>query len=348
MTSMKRYGAAVWARVTTTVQRLLSRGKAETPRLRILIVIAHDKSWWSLNAVQQFIATLRENMGQEAEPIFDIVSLQCSQEKLQAFIPTLMQEPRYDLVVTVGGWVTREVRDFLDTMPIPIPHIFCGVPDPVGMSIVDSLAASGRLVTGVASVPFDFGLQIEMIRALCPSIRAIGLISGISVAMDTVSSFLGKQVSLFMQACKERGIECVEIPLSNPDVLEFLLRDAKNTHGIGVVCALPCLFLAASSEQLIQACTAVGVPLCTSELSSVYHGAAIGFGEHGGVYGMYAASLAYEVLVNHRPIEAMPIVQPPLQHTMRYNYDALIAQGVTVTPAMRHLLSMVSVFFPSQ
>jgi hypothetical protein len=30
---------------------------------------------------------------------------------------------------------------------------------------------------------------------------------------------------------------------------------------------------------------------------------------------------------------------------MRYNYDALIAQGVVISPAMKHLLNMVSVFF---
>lgn len=324
---------------------LLSESKV---RQRVLVIIPHDKSWWAINVVQQFVSTLREQMGYQAAPEIDIVSIQSSYDVLISLLTTVHTEARYDLVVTVGSWVSREVRDFFDGIPNPPPQIFCGVIDPVGLGVVDSLDAPGRPVSGVAAIPFNFELQVDMLRALQPDLSAIGVVFGELAGAESVSMIIRQQLARFDQVCRDRGVALVLIPVAAAQDIEPLLRTAREKHGIGVVCVLNDLFVSSHMESLVVACNAVAIPLCASEVSSVYHGAAMGFGEHGGVYGMYSASLAYELLVNHRALSAVPILVPPIQPTMRYNYDAMVAQGVVLSQAACHLLSMVSVFFHSK
>jgi len=312
---------------------------------RVIIIIPHDKSWWALHVVQQFVSTLRELMGHGGSPHIDIVPLQSSLEVLQSLLLSLNGGPRYDVVVTVGSWVSREVRDFFDSVPHPVPQIFCGVVDPASIGVVDTLDIPGRLVSGIASLPFDFDLQLEMLRALLPRLKILVMVYGADSGNDTVSSLVAQKMDSYAAVCAAQGVRIVYAPVVDMDIVEAVIDGLKIEKGCGVVCSLNDLLVSAHMESLIALCVRQQIPLCTTELSSVYHGAALGFGEHGGVYGVYAASVVYEVLAQGRDVATLPVVTPPIHQSMRYNYDAMIAQGVEVSPAMKHLLNMVSVFF---
>lgn len=315
---------------------------------RVLVIIPHDKSWWAINVVQQFVATLRVRMGYAASPDIDVVSLQDSQEALGTLLLGDGRGSCYDLVMTVGSWASREVRDYLDTASNPIPHIFCGVFDPLALGIVDSYELPGRPVTGVAAIPIDFDLTIDMLRALLPDLRAIALVGGSTPNDPLMTAIVHRQVTVFSQACAARGMALVILAQPAPEEIVEVLARARREQQIGVVCAVNDIFVSEYMEKLIEGCKAVGVPLCTSELSSVYHGAAIGVGAHGGLYGVHGAALAHEILVQRRRASSLPVVLPPVEQAMRYNYEALLAQGVTLTPAACHLLNMVSVFFNAE
>lgn len=321
---------------------------AMSARQQVLIIIPHDKSWWAINAVQHFVATLRDQMGYRQAPAIDIVSIRSSSEVLASLLLTINDGVNCDLVVTMGSWVTQETRSYLDTLINPPPHIFCGVVDPAGLGIVDSLERPGRDVSGVATVQFDFGLQVDMLKSLRPELKAVAIMCGAASGNNGVSALVARQLALFSAVCDARGVAVVIIKLTKTTEIEPLIRAAYVNHGIGVACVLNDLFVSANLEGLIAACEAVGVPLCTNELSSVYHGVAIGFGEHGGVYGMHAAALAYELLVHHHSLAVTPVIVPPIQPSMRYNYDAMEAQGLVLAPNTKHLLNMVSVFFQSK
>jgi len=318
---------------------------ATPPRKRVLIIIPHDKSWWALHAVQQFVSTLRDLMGHGGSPQIDIVPLQSSLEVLHSLLISLTTGPRYDVVVTVGSWISREVRDFFDGVPHPIPQIFCGVIDPAGIGVVDTLEVPGRLVSGVAALPFDFELQVEMLRAVLPQLAVIVVVYGADSGSDTVSSLVARQMDMYTAVCMAHGIQIVHAPVVDMHIVEDLIKGLALEKGTGVVCSLNDLLVSAHMDLLIEVCVRQQIPLCASELSSVYHGAALGFGEHGGVYGVYGASMVYEVLVQGRDVAHMPVVVPPIHQSMRYNYDALLAQGVEIPATVKHLLNMVSVFF---
>jgi ABC-type uncharacterized transport system substrate-binding protein len=312
---------------------------------RILIIVPHDKSWWALHVVQQFVSTLRQLMGHGGSPSIDIVPVQSSVEVLQSLLLSLTASPCYDLVITVGSWISREVRDFFDSVAKPTPQIFCGVIDPAGIGVVDTLEVPGRPVSGIAALSFDFELQIEMLLAILPQLKTLIMVYGADSGNDMVSGLVARNLGHFSAICSEKGIRLVHTPIVDMGAIEDVIQRLALEPGSGVVCSLNDLLVSAQMETLIALCVRLQIPLCTSELSSVYHGAALGFGEHGGVYGLYAASMAYEVLAQGRDIATVPVVIPPIHQSMRYNYDALIAQGVVISPAMKHLLNMVSVFF---
>ncbi len=321
---------------------------ARALRRHVLVIIPHDKSWWAVNAVQHFVATLRDQMGYAQSPTIDIISLKASSEALMSVLATLKNGANCDLIVTVGSWVSQEVRNVLDTLTDPPPHIFCGVIDPVRLGIVDSLQRPGRAVSGVVMVQFDFGLQIEMIKALLPELHAVALVCGAFSGNTGIAALIQTQLDYFVACCAAQQVAVVIIKMVDPEDIERLLASAYDEHQIGLVCVLNDLFVSSNMEAFIAACQKVKVPLCTNELSSVYHGVAIGFGEHGGVYGAHAAALACEVLVHNRPLALAPVIVPPLKASMRYNFDAMIAQGMVVSPVVQHLLDMVSVFFQSR
>jgi ABC-type uncharacterized transport system substrate-binding protein len=111
-----------------------------------------------------------------------------------------------------------------------------------------------------------------------------------------------------------------------------------------VVCTLPEPTVYAHIDTLVEACNTKRVPLCTAELSSLYQGAAIGFGEHGNTYGGYAAAIIYDMLVNHRPLSSIPVIKLSQEPHMRFNQQALEAQGLILSAQSRCLLSMTSIY----
>jgi len=311
----------------------------------VLVVIPHDKSWWGINATQQFVSTLRDQTGYSNSPEIDIVSAQASYELLHAFLITAHREHKYDLVVSMGTWVAREVQEFLDGIADPPSHIFCGALEPAALGIVDSMEFPGRRVSGIATMPPDFGLQVDMFQALLPSVKAIGVLFGMAVGANDVCLLVQKQIDRFKQACLQHGITLVPLPVAQASSISSVVSRAIEKEGIGLLCTLNDLFVSSNMELIIETGKALHIPICASELSSVYYGAALGFGDYGAVYGLYGASLAYEVLVRQCNLATIPVIVPPIQQSLRYNHEAMLAQGIVLTPQVRHLLNMVSVFF---
>lgn len=318
---------------------------AAVERRRVLVIIPHDKSWWAINAVQQLVTTLRDQMGYAASPQIDIVSAQANEDTLAGLLALLCQEANHELVISMGSWVARETQVFLDGMINPVPHIFCGAIDPVALGLVDSLEAPGRAVSGVATVPPNFELQVAMFQALVPQLKAIGVLFGSAIGQASVCPLVHAQLARFEAASCARGITLVPIACAAVGDIAGAVEQARQRHDLGLLCTMNDVFVSSHMESIIALGMQMRLPICASELSSVYYGAAFGFGDYGAVYGLYGASLAYEVLVNKRNLALTPVITPPIQQSLRYNYDAMVAQGLVLSSQVCHLLSMVSIFF---
>lgn len=314
----------------------------------IAVIISQEKNLWATSVVQRFIVSLRDQMGYQNTPEIDIFAAQESAARIRQLIWQIQSgyahSKQYELVMTVGAWASKEVRDELDKVEGSIPQVFCPALDPVGLGIIDSLEDSGRNISGVTSVAPNFLLQIEKLKALFPQMKAIALPCGQRSDDCLIQNALHKYEQQFAQACNAHDVELFPFHVSRSSNLQKELTDVLHQRSIDIVCALPEVATVAHVEVLIDACTKQQVPLCAAELSSVYHGAAIGFGERGDTYGPYAASLVCDLLVNRRSLRTLPVISLNHQPQMSFNAEALVAQGVHLSSQVRHLLSMASIF----
>ena len=316
---------------------------------RIAVIVSHEKNTWAVSMTQRFVSALRDQMGYQHTPDIEIHSSQGSSAKVKQIMAAIKdkQESRhnYELVVTVGNWCSKEVRDALDGWEHPLPQIFAGASDPVGMGIVDSLEYTGRNVSGVTAVLPVFEDQFDMLQAILPEMKTVLLAYDAHANDKVLSTMISSYITAFKVACKKRSIAIKELLVDSHgrtpgEVVDYL-------SGVDLVCTLPEVTMFANIDTLVAACNKARVPLCTAELSSVYHGAAIGFGEYGGAYGPYVASIVYDMLVNRRSLRTIPVINLPSIPQMRFNQEALDAQGVQLSRQMRHLMAMRSIFHDS-
>lgn len=314
----------------------------------IAIIVSHEKSAWAIAVVQRFIASLRDQMGYQNTPEIDILAAQGSAERVRQLVRSIQQRyessKQYELIVTIGSWCSKEVRDVLDQVESPIPQVFCAVLDPAGLGIVDSLTHVGRNISGVTLVSPDYSLQLEKLKALCPSMKKVVLPFTPCCRDKAISVLIDRNKDLFAQACVQHDIILHVVEACSSRELRHNLSQSLQETNADMVCVLPEASMAANLEILTDVCTQQKVPLCAADLSSVYHGAAIGFGERGDTYGPYAASIVCDLLVNGRSLETVPVITLTHEPHMRFNVEALAAQGVDLSPQVHHLLSMSSIF----
>lgn len=323
-----------------------SRGAERSRFGRIAVIISHEKNMWALSVVQRFFSSLREQMGYQQTPDIEVLAAQGSREHLIRIMSGIRQEQgsgrAYEAIVTVGNWCSKEVRDVLDAWQCEIPQVFCPVSDPVALGLVDSLERTGGHITGVTAVLPGFDRQVEMLKALVPEAQTVVALYDPFLSDATMAQIIEQHRQDLESACKTHDISLRTHHLKSSEVSPQWCREAIGSGDI--VCTLPEPTVYAHIESLVEACNEKRVPLCTAELSSLYQGAAVGFGEHGATYGGYAAAIIYDMLVNHRPLSSIPVIKLSQEPQMRFNQQALEAQGLFLSPRAKCLLSMTSIF----
>lgn len=316
---------------------------------RVAIVISHERNMWALGVVQRFVAALREQFGYQQCPEVEILSAQGSADQLKDVMSRLEVRQRkhhcYELVVTVGNWCSKEVRDHLDTWKQPLPQVFCPVNNPVRFGLIDSLDHTGRAVSGVTSVMPNYYNAVETMCAVKPDITSLLVPYDPCQNDETLATEVEYHRKELFAACDKNNLAVRSVTISSPRDLTRLI--GNELEAADAVCTLPEPTVYACMEALVAACNEKKTLLCTAELSSVYQGAAIGFGQRGSAYGPYAAAIVYDTLVNHRPLSSIPVIRLSQEPLVRFNLDAMLAQGIELSPQARHLLSMSSIFHDS-
>lgn len=316
---------------------------------RVAIVISHERNMWALGVVQRFVAALREQFGYQHCPEVEILSAQGSAKQLKEVMSRLevrqQKHHSYELVVTVGNWCSKEVRDHLDGWHQPLPQVFCPVNNPVRFGLVDSLDHTGRAVSGVTAVMPDYEKVVEALCAVMPEMQSILVPYDPCLDDEMLAEEIEYHRKELFMACQNNDIAVRTVSICSPYELKTTI--GGQLGGVDAVCTLPEPTIYACMETLVAACNEKKKLLCTAELSSVYQGAAIGFGQRGSAYGPYAAAIVYDMLVNHRPLSSIPVIRLSQEPLVRFNLDAMIAQGVQLSTQARHLLSMSSIFHDS-
>lgn len=112
-----------------------------------------------------------------------------------------MAAKQYDMIFAIA--TPAAVSAFAATANTDIPVIFCAVSDPVAAGLVEDMNAPGGNCTGTSDI-LDFSAQLDLIQALQPEVKKIGVLYTTSEA-NSVS-----QLASLREAADPRGIEIVD------------------------------------------------------------------------------------------------------------------------------------------
>jgi putative ABC transport system substrate-binding protein len=144
-------------------------------------------------------------------------------------------EKKADVIVTHGGTATGIAKE--TTKEIPIVFIW-GVPDPVEMGFVKSLARSETNITGVTDQPgFEIhGKRLELFKEVVTGLKRVALFYN---ARGESLPGRAKGLALVRELAPRLGLTLTEEPIKSVDDIDETLRirNRQNSDGIFIMCS---------------------------------------------------------------------------------------------------------------
>lgn len=112
-----------------------------------------------------------------------------------------MVAKEYDIIYAIA--TPAAISAYAAAANTNIPVVFCAVSDPVAAGLVDDMSAPGGNCTGTSDI-LDFNSQVDLIMALQPEVKKIGVLYTTSEA-NSVS-----QLASLREVAEAKGIEIVD------------------------------------------------------------------------------------------------------------------------------------------
>jgi putative ABC transport system substrate-binding protein len=228
---------------------------------------------------------------------------------------------KMDVIVTTGTPATLAAMKATSTVPI----VFTSVGDPVGTSLVTSLARPGGNATGLSNQTRDIaGKRIGLLRELIPALRGLGIL----VNADNVAAVLEmREVEAAAQAL---GLE--------PHILE--IRRAEDIAPAFEALKGPALALYVTIDGLVNAnafrintfALSARLPTMFGTRYPVEIGGLISYGADNADLYRHAADYVDKILRGAKPGD-LPVEQPT-RFEFVINLATAKALGLTVPPTL--------------
>lgn len=243
-----------------------------------------------------------------------------------------MVAQKYDMIFAIA--TPAATAAYAATEGTDIPVIFCAVSDPVAAKLVDSNDAPGGLCSGTSDV-LDLDAQVDMIQALQPDVKSIGILYTTSEPNSIT------QLSLLKDICSKRNITVEASGIQNdsdiPSAATALaakvdclnnFTDNKVVNNLSVV---------------LEAANEAGIPVYGSEVEQVKNGclAAVSIdyvklGETTGKMGIDVLGGADISKMAVKTIsDATPVVNTDVLSALKMKMPAAYSNAETVTNAAK-------------
>lgn len=206
-----------------------------------------------------------------------------------------MVAKNYDMIIAIA--TPAAVSAYAAVAGTTIPVIFCAVSDPVTAKIVESMDVPGTNCTGTSDI-LDFAAQLQLIKALQPDVKSIGVLYTTSEA-NSIS-----QLRELKSAAKDFGIDIVDQGIqAAADVPQAAASLASKVDCINnftdntVVSAL---------AQLVEQAANAGIPVYGSEVEQVKNGCLASISIDYVALGKVTADMAVQVL-DGKPASEIPV-----------------------------------------
>lgn len=169
----------------------------------------------------------------------------------------------YSAIVAVATPAALSAYSAVQNASTEIPVIFCAVSDPVAAGLVESMEAPGNNCTGTADA-FDIDGQVELIKALQPDLKKLGVIYTTSEA-NSIS-----QLKTLQAACDNSGIELVAQGIS--DATELPAVSTSLVSKVDAITNLTDNNVVDNMSVVLEQADAAGIPVYGSEIEQVKKG----------------------------------------------------------------------------
>ena len=231
-------------------------GDGETLKIGIIQYVSHP----SLDNCYTGIKNALDNSGLDVQIDRQIGSDNAADSDCASYASNMVAQ-KYDMIFAIA--TPAATAAYAATEGTDIPVVFCAVSDPVAAKLVDSNDAPGGLCSGTSDV-LDLDAQVDMIQAMQPDVKSIGILYTTSEPNSIT------QLSLLKEICSKRNIAVEASGIQNdsdiPSAAAALaskvdclnnFTDNKVVNNLSVV---------------LEAANEVGIPVYGSEVEQVKNG----------------------------------------------------------------------------
>lgn len=246
--------------------------------------------------------------------IYDIQSAQGDQGTALT-IARKFAADRVDLVLAIATPTAQATAQVIRDIPI----LITAVTDPVSAGLVESIQRPGGNVTGTSDMT-PVRAQLELLKALVPGARRVGVLYNAGEVNSVV------QVDLAKQAAAELGLQILEATAVNSSEV---LQAAQSLVGRVDALYVPTDNTVVSAiESVVFVAERARLPLIAGEDLSVEQGALATVGLDYYQLGRQTADIAYRVLQGENPAD-IPI-QYQEEISLVVNLGAAARMGVVI------------------
>ena len=203
-----------------------------------------------------------------------------------------------DIIVTSGAGPVRAAKHATSVIPI----VFAIASDPVGTGLVASLARPGGNVTGLSyQGPDVSGKRLELVRALVPGLRRLGVIANIE------SPGAALEMREVQVTAKSLGLEVATPELRRVEDFASVVGALKGNADALYICADPLVNI--NRVRIVTLALGARLPTMYGEREHVEVGGLMSYGPNISDLFRRAADLVNKILRGTKPVD-IPVEQP--------------------------------------
>jgi putative ABC transport system substrate-binding protein len=207
-----------------------------------------------------------------------------------------------------------------------VPIVFVDVIDPVGGSLVASLARPGGNTTGFLSSEFGFsGKWLELLKEIAPMVTRVAVIRDSAIASQ-IGMFGGLQ-----SVAPSLGVELRPIDIRDVGEMEGAVITFAGEANVGLI-VTPSAQARRFRDLIITLAARYRLPMVSSDRSDVVSGGLISYGADRIDQHRRAASYVDRILKGEKPAN-LP-VQAPTKYELVVNLKTAKALGLDVPPTL--------------
>ncbi len=218
----------------------------------------------------------------------------------EVVLATLIKN-KFDLLVPVGDYVADVLSSVCYTSGMDPKINFVNVENAVRTRMVGINGEALPNRTGVMRIPPSYDRQIAFLKKYKSEMKNILMLQDDHYTIVPVT----EECETLRQTLQRYGFEIDPmVIMSKMDVTAQLIRCIADYDG--VIIDHSATIARTHILEIVRLCNMNGIPLIATEATSVYMGAAIGFGHNGYPYGKVAVSLGAQVLLGNDEILVNP------------------------------------------